>query len=151
MGWSGRNGKATFASVTVNSDGSTSVSGGSTTISEVIAWDAELLRKNTGFLHSESGGWEDVAIGGKMYHGSITVKLLNSDQMALIATSASGLVHLTLSNAAIVLTGLAAIESAPTSTQIDGGNAVSATYRWRSKLGWTLATGTLADGGGFSP
>ena len=146
MGFSGKTGIAQWraTSGTPRADGTylPDPAGDTTNFAEVVGWHLEYAVRLTSYPHSESDGFDDIAIGSKALRGTIEVRL----QCALLPVLAGDIVNLSLYNAAIYWDGQAVIESTPIATKIDGGDPVSATYRWRSKGQWTHVSGDADDG-----
>jgi hypothetical protein len=118
---------------------------------EVLSWYVETKQNLTSFPHGDSQQWDDLAIGSMSLSGAIEVKLIDAltgdaTPMRELPFTPAKVVQLVLQNAVVTLTGAAAIESTPISTKIDGGEPVSATYRFRSKLAWSVSGGTGYDG-----
>lgn len=143
MGWSGNSGKVAMGVQTRNiSTGAYTSGGASQYVLEVVSWEYEERVRVTGYSHSESAGSEDVVGGTWSASGTVEVKL---DKGQALTWGAGQVVDMTLYNAVIILNGLAILEAIPISTRIDGGEPVSSTYRWRSKLGWTATDGDGID------
>jgi hypothetical protein len=141
MGWSGKTGSVQAGLGTRNVNTGVYTYAAQVPILEVLSWDADAKARVTGYGHSESAGFEDAVVGTKSLSGSIEVKVQKGSIL-----SPGGVYAMTLRNAAVVLTGVGVIESAPISTKIDGGDPVSCTYRWRSKGAWIISAGTGIDG-----
>lgn len=137
MAWSGKTGTVTVD----ETNSSFEPAGQPAPVLEVTSWTADNKARLTSFPHSDSALFDDVAIGSYSLQGTIEVKLQKGFQM-----TAGDVMQMVLANAAVTLSGLAVIESMPISTRIQGGQAVSAVYHWRSKLAWVYAEGTGLDG-----
>lgn len=143
MGWSGKNGKVYKGATTRTSDSRYIASGDVTTaLAEVTAWDAEGHSRLDVYGHSDSLGFEDTCSGTEGVTGTVALKVINVSTLLLPGK----IYQLKLESAAITLTGLATLSAVPVSTQIDGGQAVSATYRFQSKGVWIYGAGTGSDG-----
>jgi hypothetical protein len=124
-------------------------------IAEVLDWTVEVTTKLTSYPHSDSAGWDDVVAGSGSIRGTIEVKLGTPDTAdvtsndAQDANSLMGLgmpISLVLQSAVIGYSGKAVIESSAVAVHIAKGQAISAVYRFRSKLEWTVLDGTGDDG-----
>jgi hypothetical protein len=142
MGWSGKTGFVQMADTTRNTaTGIFEPDGNLEDILEVTNWTADETSKITGYGHSESEGTEDVVAGTCAFRGTIEVKLQPD-----VHIRAGRVYDMQLTSPVVVLSGLGIMESVPIDVKIDGGDPVSATYRWRSKLKWTVADGDGDDG-----
>ena len=149
MGFSGKTGTVGWSALTRNFDDPKGLyehvdDEESGDISEVVGWTAEYAVRLTSYPHSESEGWDDVAIGSRSFRGTVDIKLRTEEP--LWSLKYYGVVSLHLENAAVSFVGQAVIESMPFSTKIEGGEPVSASFRWRSKLEWYMPAGSGDDG-----
>lgn len=141
MGWSGKTGKVYYGLCARTALGAYTPATPSTVLCEVLSWDADADEEIDAYGHSESSGFRDTCIGTQGVKGTVELKLQGSLPMT------PGKVYsLLLQNAAISLSGMAVFDGVPISTKINGGQAVSATYRFQSKLAWVFAAGTGLDG-----
>ena len=157
MGWSGKSGTVTIQDTTKGLDGVYDVTGSEGQVAEVTQWEIEDKAKLTSYSHSDSGGFDDVCVGTYSITGSFDLKL---KYMGAVGSGTDGLdvadlgfplyagsvVWLDLNSAAIGVSGYGVIESLPISVKVDGGEPISATYRFRSKGPWVYLNGTGDDG-----
>lgn len=140
MGWSGKTGKVYAIAAIRSATGGWNASTPSTEVAEVVGWNADGKFRVHTYGHSDSDGFQDALAGTGSVTGDIEVKLQSG------LTLSPGLAYgVKLENAAVTLSGIAMIESIPVATRIDGGDPVSATYRFQSHGAWTFGAGTGTD------
>ena len=141
MGWSGKNGEVLYGAAVHAVDGTYTAGTATTTLLEVTNWNADGKFRVHTYGCSGSAGYQITCVGTGSVTGDIEVKLQSS-----LTLNPGKCYSMILRNAAVTLTGRGTIEGAPVSTRIDGGDPVSATYRFQSDGAWMFAAGTGTDG-----